>query len=313
MIAFIAKRLAAGVVLLVAVSVGTFFLAHTAITDPTVGLLGTTATEAQREALTIKLGLDRPLIVQFWDWFSHAAIGDFGTSWRNFQSVNDQIAIKLPVTLSVVSFATLLTAFFGITLGMIAGLNPNSMLDRMSKGITVVLFALPGFWVSLVLVIWFAVNLRWFPAVGYVQPTQSITGWLRSITLPAVSLSLMGIVVVAEQLRNEVIAVNKQDFVRTLRSRGLSQGQVIIHILRNACPAALTMLAIMFVSLLSGAIVVEAIFSLPGIGQLINSSSQIGDIPVLLGITVVSVIFVVIVNFLLDIALGWINPKVRVK
>jgi peptide/nickel transport system permease protein len=313
MIAFIAKRLAAGVVLLVAVSVGTFFLAHTAITDPTVGLLGTTATEAQRQALTVKLGLDRPLIVQFWDWFSHAAIGDFGTSWRNFQSVNDQIAIKLPVTLSVVSFATLLTAFFGITLGMIAGLNPNSMLDRISKGITVVLFALPGFWVSLVLVIWFAVNLRWFPAVGYVQPTQSITGWLRSITLPAVSLSLMGIVVVAEQLRNEVIAVNKQDFVRTLRSRGLSQGQVIIHILRNACPAALTMLAIMFVSLLSGAIVVEAIFSLPGIGQLINSSSQIGDIPVLLGITVVSVIFVVIVNFLLDIALGWINPKVRVK
>jgi peptide/nickel transport system permease protein len=101
--------------------------------------------------------------------------------------------------------------------------------------------------------------------------------------------------------------------VRTLRSRGLSSWQVNVHILRNASPAALTVLAVMFVSLLSGAIVVEAIFSLPGIGQLTNSSSQIGDIPVLLGITVVSVVFVVIVNFLLDIALGWINPKVRVK
>lgn len=313
MFAFVAKRLLAGVILLVAVSVGTFFLAHAAISDPTVALLGSSATEGQRAALAAKLGLDRPLLEQFWDWFSHAAMGDFGTSWRNFQPVNAQIAIKLPVTLSVVTFATIITAIIGTAFGLAAGLNPGSWFDRGIKWLSVLLFALPGFWVSLVLVVWFAIELKWFPAVGYVTPQKSLPLWLRSITLPAASLAVGAIVVVAEQLRNEVIAVNKQDFVRTLRSRGLTALQVNMHILRNASPAALTVLAVMFVSLLSGAIVVEAIFALPGIGQLTNSSSQIGDIPVLLGITVVSVVFVVIVNFLLDIALGWINPKARVR
>lgn len=313
MLRFTIKRLTSGIILLLAVATGTFFLAHLAISDPTAGLLGTTATPAQQDALAVKLGLDRPLLVQFWDWFTHAIVGDFGNSWRNFQPVTAQIALKLPVTLSVVTFATLITAVVGTVVGLISGLKPGSMIDRIVKACTVVLFALPGFWVSLVLVMWFAVQLKWFPAVGYVQPGQSVEGWLRSITLPAVALAVGAIVAVAEQLRNAIVTVNKQDYVRTLRSRGLPQHRIILHILRNASPAALTVLALMFVGLLSGAIVVETIFSLPGIGQLTNSSSQIGDIPVLLGITVISVVFVVIVNFALDVTLGWINPKARVR
>lgn len=313
MIRFTIKRLISGVILLLVVAVGTFFLAHFAISDPTSSLLGSSATPAQQAALSAKLGLDRPLLVQFGDWFSHAIVGDFGTSWRNFQPVADQLAIKLPVTLSVVTFATVLSAIFGVIFGLLSGLNPGSLLDRIVKSSAIVLFALPGFWVSLVLVVWFAIQLHWFPAVGYVQPAVSIEGWLRSITLPAVSLALGAIVVIAEQLRNAIISANQQDYVRTLRSRGLPPHRIMVHLLRNSAPAALTVLALMFVGLLSGAIVVEAIFSLPGIGQLTNSSSQIGDIPVLLGITVVSVVFVVIVNFALDVVLGWINPKARVQ
>ncbi len=313
MLLFTAKRLLSGVVLLVVVSVATFFLAHFAISDPTAALLGTTASPEQQAALAEKIGLDRPLMVQFWDWFSHLLVGDFGDSWRNFQPVGPQLAIKVPVTLSVVTFATLITAVVGTVFGLIAGLNPGSWFDRITKALSVILFALPGFWVSLVLVIWFAVQLKWFPAVGYVPPTQSVTGWLQSITLPAVSLALGGIVAVSEQLRNAVLATRRQDYVRTLRSRGLSATRVTMHILRNASPAALTVLALMFVGLLSGAIVVEAIFSLPGIGQLTNASSQNGDIPMLLGITVISIVFVVIINLLLDLVLGWINPKVRVS
>ncbi|KJL34706.1 MULTISPECIES: ABC transporter permease [Microbacterium] len=312
MLLFTAKRLLSGIVLLVVVSIATFFLAHLAIKDPTAALLGTTASPAQQAALATRIGIDRPLLVQFWDWFSHLVTGDFGTSWRNFQPVGAQLAIKIPVTLSVVTFATLLTAVLGLTFGMIAGLRPGTWFDRALKGVSVVLFALPGFWVSLVLVLWFAVQLKWFPAVGYVQPAQSVDGWIRSLTLPAVSLALGGVVAVSEQLRNAVIAQSRQDWVRTLRSRGLSATRVNLHILRNASPAALTVIALMFVGLLSGAIVVEQIFSLPGIGQLTNQSSQNGDIPMLLGITVVSVVFVVIINLLLDLVLGWINPKVRV-
>src|ERR1700712_3388332 len=162
MIWFIAKRLLSGVVLLLVVSVGTFFLAHAAISDPTVSLLGNSATPDQRIALAHKLGLDEPLLVQFWNWFRHAITGDFGVSWRNFQSVGDQLAIKLPVTLSVVTFAILITAVIGTVFGLVAGLRPGSVFDRVIKGVSVVLFALPGFWLSLVLVIWFAVQLRWF-------------------------------------------------------------------------------------------------------------------------------------------------------
>ncbi|GAA3697384.1 ABC transporter permease [Arthrobacter ginkgonis] len=313
MLRFTVKRFVSGLILLFVITVASFFLCYLAIGDPTVALLGDTATPAQQVALRQQLGIDRPILEQFWDWFRHAATGDFGTSWRYSRPVNDELFLKLPVTLSVVAFATLISAVIGTAFGLLAGLRPGSAIDRAVKTCAVVLFALPGFWVSFVLVIWFAINLRWFPAVGYLPIDQSFGGWLRSITLPAVALALGGIVSVAEQLRNSVVRVSGLDFVRTLRSRGLSGRRVNTHILRNASPAALTVLALQFVALLGGAIIVEAIFSLPGIGALTTSASNSGDIPVLLGITVVSVVFVVIVNFLLDLLLGLINPKVRVQ
>lgn len=311
MLRFTVRRLVSGVILLVVVTCGTFFLAHFAIGDPTAGLLGNNAKPAQRLALREKLGLDRPLFVQFWDWFSHAVRGDFGTSWRNFQPVSEQIALRVPITLSVVIGATLLAAVLGLVIGVASGRRPGGWLDRGLKFGSVVLFALPGFWVSLILVMWFAVQLKWFPAVGYVSPDVSVFGWLRSIALPAVALSLSAIVVVAEQLRNGFLEVSNEEFVRTLRARGLAQRRVVVHVVRNAAPAALTVLALTFVMLLGGAVVVELVFNLPGIGQLTRSASQIGDIPVLLGLTVVMIVFVVIVNSLLDLVLGWVNPKVR--
>lgn len=313
MLLFTLKRLGAGLVLLFVVSIATFFLAHFAISDPTAALLGTSATPAQQAALAEKIGIDQPLMTQFWTWFSGVLHGDFGFSWRNFQPVGEQLALKVPVTLSVVTFATLIIAVVGTAFGVTAGLHPGGWFDRVTKAVSVVLFALPGFWVSLVLITWFAIDLMWFPAVGYVPMDQSFTGWLRSITLPAVSLALGGIVAVAEQLRNAILASNRQDYVRTLRSRGLRQRSITLHLLRNSSPAALTTIALMFVGLLSGSVVVESIFSLPGLGQLTNQSSQNGDIPMLLGITVISVVFVVIVNLALDLVLAWLNPKARVQ
>ncbi|WP_336651822.1 MULTISPECIES: ABC transporter permease [unclassified Leucobacter] len=313
MLSFTLKRLLSGVILLFAVATGTFFLAHAAIPDPTLGLLGSAATPEAQAALAQKIGTDRPLLVQFGDWIGGMLRGDFGDSWKNFQPIGKQIALKLPVTLSVVTVSILLSAVLGGVLGVIAGLRPNTWIDRAVKAGSVILFALPGFWVALVLVMTFAVQLKWFPAVGYTQPSQSVGGWLQSITLPAIALALGAIVMIAEQLRNAIMQADRQDYVRTLRSRGLPQWRIVIHLLRNAAPASLTILALMFVGLLSGAIVVEQIFALPGIGAMTQGASQNGDIPMLLGITVITVIFVVIVNFLLDILLGWINPKARVK
>ncbi|MBC9937192.1 MULTISPECIES: ABC transporter permease [unclassified Leucobacter] len=314
MLRFTLKRLISGVILLFAVATGTFFLAHAAIPDPTLGLLGSAATPEAQAALAEKIGSDRPVFVQYWDWVTTLLTqGSFGDSWRNFQPVAAQIAIKLPVTLSVVSVSILLSAILGGVLGVVAGLRPGTVIDKLVKAGAVILFALPGFWVALVLVMIFAVQLKWFPAVGYVQPSVSVSGWLGSITLPAIALALGAIVMIAEQLRNAIIQADQQDYMRTLRSRGLPQWRLIMHLLRNAAPASLTILALMFVGLLSGAIIVEQIFALPGIGALTQGSSQNGDIPMLLGITVITVVFVVIVNFLLDLLLGWINPKARVQ
>lgn len=311
MLMFVLRRLLSGVVLVVVVSSATFFLAHLAVGDPTIGLLGSSATPDQMAALAHKIGTDRPLITQYLDWASQAVTGQFGDSWRNFQPVSTQIALKLPVTLSTVTFAILLTAVFGALLGIVTGLRPGSVIDRVLQWVSVVLFALPGFWVALILVIAFAVNLKWFPAVGYVQPSASVGSWLNSLILPAVSLALGAIVMVSSQLRTALVEVSQQDYVRTLRSRGLSSTRVTVHMVRNAAPASLTVLALMFVGLLGGAVVVEQIFALPGIGALTTQASQNGDIPILLGVTVVTVAFVVVVNLVLDLLLGWLNPKAR--
>ncbi|GAA2978890.1 ABC transporter permease [Actinokineospora diospyrosa] len=311
MFSFITKRLLSGILLLAVVTTGTFFIAHLAIGDPTPGLLGNSATPAQQAAMRAKIGVDRPLLTQFWDWLSHAVTGDFGTSWRTFTPVNDDLALRLPVTLSVVFFATVLSAIFGVIIGIACGLRPGSVFDRVLKFASVVLFALPGYWLGIVLVQLFALGLGWFDATGYVSPEISVGGWLRSITLPSVALALGAIVMIAEQLRNSFLEVNNQDFVRTLRARGLSKRRVTRHVLRNSAPAALTVLAMMFVGLLGGAIIVELVFNLQGIGILTQQSSQNGNIPVLLGLTVMTVVFVVVINLLLDLVLGWVNPKVR--
>lgn len=313
MLKFTSKRLAGGLLLLFVIASASFFLAHLAIGDPTPGLLGNNATEIQREALRNDLGLDRPLLTQYWDWLTSALRGDFGTSWRNYRPVTEQLAMRLPVTLSVVAVSMLIAGILGVVVGILSGINPDGKLDRVLKLGSVVLFALPGFWVSLILVMWFAIQLKWFPAVGFIYPDESFTGWLRSITLPSVSLALAAIVMIAEQLRNGIVEVNNQDFVRTLRARGLPNRRVLTHVVRNASPAAITVLALMFVGLLGGAIVVEIIFNLPGIGSLTQDASQIGDIPILLGLAVLTIVFVVIINLLLDLVLGWINPKARVE
>ena len=313
MLIFVLKRLLSGVVLLFIVVSCTFFIAHAAIPNPALGLLGSSATPESVAALTAKIGADRPVLVQYQDWLLHVLRGDLGVSWKNDQSVAKILGLRLPVTLSLVTASVLLSALLGAVLGTAAGLRPHSWIDRAVKTGSVVLFALPGFWVAVVLVMTFAVQLKWFPAIGYVTPAESVPGWIRSITLPAVALALGAIVMIAEQLRNGIIQADSQDYARTLRSRGLPPWRVATHLLRNSAPASLTVLALMFVGLLSGAIIVEQIFGIKGLGELTQSSSQNGDIPMLLGVTVITVVFVIIVNLLLDIVLGWINPKVRVK
>jgi peptide/nickel transport system permease protein len=186
-------------------------------------------------------------------------------------------------------------------------------VDRVVQVITVLGFAIPGFLIALGLVLVFAINLGWFKPTGYVNFATSPSGWLQSVTLPIIALAIGGIAGVTAQIRSSVIDALRQDYVRTLRSRGLGFRSVVYkHVLRNAGGPALAVLALLFVGLLSGAVIVEQVFAIPGLGQVAVSSTTQADIPMVLGLVVAMAAIVVIVYLAIDLLQGWLNPKVRV-
>lgn len=316
MLLFTLKRLASAVILMIVVATATFFLARLANPDPVANLFGKVGfTQEEYEAKKHALGLDQPLLTQFWDWISHAAVGDFGNTWVGAPTpVIHDLAVRIPVTLSVVIFGLILMIVLGAILGIIAGIRPNGVWDRVISWGSVIFFALPGFLVGVLLIYVFAIKLGWFPTSTYFKPERYGVGkWIWSLTLPAVSVALGGVVMIAVQLRNAIVTANGSDYVRTLRARGLRNGSLAIHLLRNAAPPTLTIVALMFVGMLSGTIVIESMFNFPGLGKATQDASQAGNLPMILALTCISVLFVVIVNFLLDLVLGWINPKARIR
>ncbi|MFD5750453.1 ABC transporter permease [Streptomyces sp. NPDC127033] len=313
MFAFLFRRLAAGAVLVVVVATATFLMLSLTGTDVVRNVLGETASRSAVAAKTHELGLDQPLVERYGHWIGQAVQGDLGSSWFTGDPVNQSLTDTLPVTLSVVLAGLLVAMVLSVALGTAAALR-GGWVDRGVQFAAVLGTAVPSFLIALVLAVTLAVRLGWLPATGYVDLGTSGTGWLRSIVLPAVSLAVGATAATALQVRGALIDVLRADFVRTLRSRGLPTRSIVYkHALRNAAPPALTVLALQFIGLISGAVVVEKVFGLPGIGTLANSAAVRGDAPVLLGTVVVAVVIVVAVNLLLDIAYGWLNPKVRVS
>jgi peptide/nickel transport system permease protein len=308
---FIARRLAAGVLLLFVISFLSYVLLSLPHQDVARQLLGTAATPAAVAAKNHELGLDRTIPAQYLSWLGHALRGDFGTSWFSGENVAQAIGNRLPVTASLVLCVTAVTAVAAFLLGTWAGVR-GGVVDRLVQLLGVLGYALPGFLVTLVIVLVFAVRLGWFPAIGYVPLTQSFSGWLSSIFLPVAALSVGSVAGVSQQVRGSVIDVMRQDYVRTLRARGLPTSRIVLrHVLRNAAAPGLAVLGLQFVGLLGGAVLVEQIFGLPGIGSMTVSYTANGDIPVIMALVVCSVIGVVLVNLLVDIAIGWLNPKAR--
>ncbi|MFJ3804281.1 ABC transporter permease [Streptomyces sp. NPDC090088] len=313
MLAFLIRRIAAGAVLVVVVATATFLMLGLTGTDVARNVLGETASRAAVAAKTRQLGLDQPLVERYGHWAGQALQGNLGDSWFTGDPVNQSLMDTLPVTLSIVFAGLLLAAVLSVALGTAAALR-GGWVDRLVQFAAVLGTAVPSFLIALVLAVTLAVRLGWLPATGYVALNSSGIDWLRSIILPAVSLAVGATAATAMQVRGAMVDVLRADFVRTLRSRGLSTRSVILrHALRNAAPPALTVLALQFIGLIGGAVVVEKVFGLPGIGSLANSAATRGDAPVLLGTVVVTVVIVVAVNLLLDIAYGWLNPKVRIS
>ncbi|MDR1188633.1 MAG: ABC transporter permease [Bifidobacteriaceae bacterium] len=311
MLKFIAKRAVAGAGLLFLIPSLAFALMHLSSDGVARQLLGRMATQEQIAAKTAELGLDKPFFEQYINWLGHALQGDLGASWYTSEPVFQALTTRLPVTLSLVGLTTIIAAVVSIILGLTSAIF-RGWLDKLVQIVAIVGFALPGFWLALVLVTALAVRLGWFPATGYVPFGVSLSGWAESLTLPVLSLSLGAVAAAAQQIRSAVIDVLRQDWVRTLRSRGLPRRSVIFkHVLRSAGVSGLTVLGLQFVGLIGGAVFVERIFALPGIGQMIVQSTSQGDVPFVLGVVVVTTIIVVVVNLLIDLGIGFLNPKAR--
>ncbi|MGW9213847.1 ABC transporter permease [Embleya sp. NPDC055664] len=312
MITFLTRRLISAAALLLVVSALTFFLMDL-LPDPGRGILGVSATDEQLAAKRVELGLDRPVVPRYLDWLWAALRGDLGTSWTTGLDVADSIGTKLPVTLSLTLTATLVCALFGIALGLFAAIR-RGMVDRSVHVLAVAGFAIPGLWVGILLVAVFAVKLDWLPATGYVPLAESPVDWARSLVLPVATIAVSGIAAIAQQTRNAVATVLERDYVRTLRSRGLPLRRVLlVHVLRNATPPALTVVGLQFIGLLGGALVIEQIFALPGLGSLAIGATSQSDVPTVQGVVLVSVCVVVSVNLVVDLATGVLDPKVGMR
>ena len=312
MTSFILRRLGSGLLLLVVISALAYLLLSLPGTDVGRHILGPAAPQEAVDAHNAGLGLDRPVAVRYLDWLTAALQGDLGRSWFTSEDVSSALANRLPVTFSLMIGVTLVTAVVSFVLGVWAGVRRGAV-DRAVQLISVFGYALPGFLVTLIIVLVFAVQLGWFPAIGYTPFSRSPGGWLATVTLPILSLSVAGIAGVAQQVRSSVIDVMGRDYVRTLRARGLPTSRVVFrHVLRNAATPGLTVLGMQFVGLLGGAVIVEQIFGLPGIGAMTVQYTTRGDIPVIMGVVMVSVIGVILINLLVDVLVGWLNPKARV-
>lgn len=311
MLSYVSKRLLSSLVLLALVTTLTFALVFGGADNVAQNILGDNATDQQIAELEAKLGIDRPLNEQYVAWVAKAVRGDLGMSWTMGESVSKILSGRLPVTMSMVGLAIVIIGVVSALLGIAAAVR-GGWADRVIQLISVVGFSLPNFWLGLILVVVFALNLRWLPATGYADFLNSPTGWLASLALPVGALVLSGIASASQQVRGAMIDALRQDYVRTLRAGGIKPSSVLFrHALRNAMPAALTVLSLQFIGLLGGAAIIERVFAIPGLGSITVQAALSGDIPVLMGVVVTMIILVVIVNIAIDLANAWVNPKVR--
>ncbi|MFO7546158.1 MAG: ABC transporter permease [Trueperaceae bacterium] len=287
------------------------FLAVRALPGDAATIMGgVDASQEDVAAIRQGLGLTRPLGLQYVDFMGGLAQGDLGVSLRERRPVARVLLDRLPVTLALAGMAFLLSILIGVGLGVPAGLRPGGTLDRVTLGFTTVALALPEFWFGFLLILLFAVQLGWFPVLGL--PPQGLT-WAASwhLLLPAITLAIPRAAQLARLARARVLEERRADYVRTARSKGLTRGAVGRHIAANALPGVLPLLALELGGLLTGTIVVEQVFGLPGLGATILGAISSRDYPVVQGVTILAVTIYVGVNWLADVTHLLADPRLR--
>ncbi|WP_420593880.1 ABC transporter permease [Deinococcus sp.] len=275
-----------------------------------IGLEGNVSAEQQAEMRRL-FGLDQPIWAQFLNWFSGLIRGDFGISLRTDRPVFTDLLLRFPVTLELTVLALLFAVALGLPLGILAALRRGQAADLLSSSFVLVGLAAPEFWLAILLILLFSLKLGWFPPGGYVSPAESLPGNLRSLFLPALALSFGLAAATTRIVRASLLDVLSQDYIRTARAKGLTGSAVVIrHALRNALIPVVTVIGLQVGSLLGGAVIIEQLFGLPGVGRFALEGINLRDYPVVQGAVLWIAVSYVLVNVVVDVLYGVIDARV---
>ena len=310
---YILRRLLFGIPTLLGVTIIVFSLLHLSPGDPVSAMVPADAPQELVDMIKRQMGLDQPLPVQYWRWLRRVVQGDLGNSLATRRPVLGEIRGALGNTFVLAVSAALVAFTLGVVLGTIAAFFQGRWLDKVASATAISGVSLPHYWVGIVLIIIFSVELNWLPAMG-MQETQGQTSlWslLRHMILPTMALSLIPLGVVTRMVRTSLLEILNQEFVLTLRAKGLWSRSITRHVMKNAAPPVLTLMGLQFGYLLGGSVLVETVFSWPGSGFLLNLAIFQRDIPMLQGIILVLASFFVLLNLLVDILHSLIDPRIR--
>ncbi|MEM9788509.1 MAG: ABC transporter permease [Pseudomonadota bacterium] len=314
MLRYALKRLLSLLISLAIASLVIFTVIEVAPGDPASFMLGINAQEDTLAALRAELGLDQTKVQRYFAWVGGMVQGDFGTSYQYRTPVAEMIGDRLWVSLPLALYALILSTLIAFPAGIYAASRRGKAGDIGVMGATQIGVAIPNFWFAMMLVLVFAINLRWFSAGGFAGWDEGAFAALKSLTLPAIALALPQAAILARVMRSALLDVLGEDFMRTARAKGLSRGQALRrHGLRNAMIPVLTILGLQFSFLLAGGIIIEQVFYLPGLGRLIFQSISARDLIVVESVTMLLVFAVIVVNFAVDLAYAAVDPRLRAR
>ena len=312
MLTYLVRRVLATVPVMAVVALFVFSLLSLAPGDPAAIIAGDQATPADVARIRATLGLDRPFLVRFAEWVWRIAHGDLGTSIFTSLPVTHMIAQRIEPTLSLLLLTLLIAVSVAVPLGVLAAWKHDSLVDRAAMALSVLGFSLPVFVVGYLLAYVFALRLRWLPVQGFTSITAGVGPFLSSLILPAVTLALLYVALIARITRATMLDVLAQDYVRTARAKGVGQGSILfVHALKNAAVPIVTVIGLGFAALISGAVVTESVFAIPGIGRLVTDAILRRDYPVIQGVVLLFSGLYVLINLGVDLLYTAFDPRIR--
>ena len=312
MTAYIFKRVLAVIPILIFVGVLTFSLVHLAPGDAANIMAGDYAGPDDVKIIRAELGLDKPVTTQFVEWVGRTGRGDLGRSIYSGKSVSELVRARMGPTISLTVMGGIFAVAIGIPLGVFAAWKAGSRWDRAIQIFAALGISIPGFWLGFIMILAFAVYLRWFPVIGYVSPAESVTGWIRSITLPVTLLAINGSSVIVRMTRASILEVLREDYIRTARAKGLANKAVLFrHALRAGAIPIITVVGALAAGLITGVVVTETVFTIPGLGRLVAETVQTRDFPVVQSMLMLLATLYVFINLMVDLAYVFFDPRVR--